>query len=45
MFELDMPSYEDYEAEQERRRRMRKRQAHEYDIADEREDRKDEHIV
>ena len=37
-YELDMPDYEDYEAEQERRGRLRKRLAHEFDIADERMD-------
>lgn len=34
----DLPDYEDYEAEQDRLHRMRKRQAHEFDIADERMD-------
>lgn len=34
----DIPDYEEYEAEQERLSRMRKRLAHGYDLADERMD-------
>lgn len=46
MFEtvLDVPDYEDYEAEEERLHRLRKRQAHEWDVADERMDERDEFI-
>lgn len=42
--ELDMPGYEDYEAEQERRRRLRKRLAHIYGD-EEREDGEDEYAI
>lgn len=40
MFEMDLdaPDYDDYEAEQEKLHRMRKRQEHEFEIADERID-------
>lgn len=35
---LDALDWEEFEAEQERLHRMRKRQAHEFDLADERMD-------
>lgn len=41
---LDAPDIEEYEAEQNRTRRMRKRLAHEYDLADERMDEENEFI-
>jgi len=41
---LDAPDYEDYEAEEERLSRLRKRLAHEFDIAEERMDKRNEFI-
>ncbi|MBO5372144.1 MAG: hypothetical protein J6A75_05420 [Lachnospiraceae bacterium] len=46
MFETapDIPDIEEYESEQDRLHRMRKRIAHEYDLADERMDEEYEFI-
>lgn len=46
MFETapDRPDIEEYEAEQDRLRRLRKRLAHEYELADERMDEEYEFI-